>query len=138
LREVNDIDTAIVVLQHENGAMSTIDNSRQAVYGYDQRVEAFGSKGMASSSNPPAHSGSVMTASGELRAPCQHFFLERYMTSYEVEWSAFIDAVREGEPSPTSVSDARAPLVIGRAAQRSLAQGRAVSISEIDELQTLS
>ena len=53
--EAGDVDTAVIVLEHENGCLTTIDNSRQAVYGYDQRVEVFGSAGMAASENPLAH-----------------------------------------------------------------------------------
>ena len=60
--EAGDIDTAVVVMRHENGALTTIDNSRRAVYGYDQRVEAFGSAGVAQSDNPPAYTVRVSTA----------------------------------------------------------------------------
>ena len=60
--EANDVDTAVILLEHENGCLTTIDNSRQAVYGYDQRVEVFGSAGMAASENPLAHSTIVRTA----------------------------------------------------------------------------
>ena len=68
----------VVTLAHENGCLTTIDNSRQAVYGYDQRVEVFGSRGMAASENPLAHSGLVRTAEGTRAAALPHFFLERY------------------------------------------------------------
>ena len=65
--EAGDVDTAVVMLEHENGCLTTIDNSRQAVYGYDQRVEVFGSAGMAASENPLAHSAIVRTADGHAR-----------------------------------------------------------------------
>ena len=61
---LGDIDTAVVTLRHANGCLTVIDNSRQAVYGYDQRVEAFGSAGIAASENPPAHSAVLRTAAG--------------------------------------------------------------------------
>src|SRR3954466_10729664 len=74
--DAGDVDTAVVVLEHANGCLTTIDNSRQAVYGYDQRVEVFGSGGVASSENPLTHTGTVRTADG-MRAPTlPYFFLE--------------------------------------------------------------
>ena len=95
--EAGDVDTALVTLVHENGCLTAIDNSRQAVYGYDQRVEVFGSRGMAASENPLAH-----TARGAdrgrhaARAALPYFFLERYIPSYVREWEAFVHAVRTG------------------------------------------
>jgi myo-inositol 2-dehydrogenase/D-chiro-inositol 1-dehydrogenase len=128
--EAGDIDTALVTLVHADGCLTAIDNSRRAVYGYDQRVEVFGSEGMAQSENPPAHTGAVLTAAGERRPPHPYFFLERYLPSYVREWQAFVEAVRTGMSPPVSVSDARAPLVIGLAALRSLREGRPVRIEE--------
>jgi myo-inositol 2-dehydrogenase/D-chiro-inositol 1-dehydrogenase len=126
--EAGDVDTALVTLVHENGCLTAIDNSRQAVYGYDQRVEVFGSRGMAASENPYAHSALVRTAEGTRKAPLPHFFLERYVPSYLREWDAFVEAVRTGAPTAVNGTDARAPLVIGLAAWRSLHEGRAVEL----------
>jgi myo-inositol 2-dehydrogenase/D-chiro-inositol 1-dehydrogenase len=131
-REAGDIDTALVTLVHENGCLTAIDNSRRAVYGFDQRVEVFGSGGMASSQNPPAHTGVVLTARGAQAPPLPHFFLERYLPSYEREWEAFVAAVKNGTPSTVSTQDARAPLVIGLAANRSLSERRPVRIDEME------
>jgi myo-inositol 2-dehydrogenase/D-chiro-inositol 1-dehydrogenase len=114
--EAGDVDTAAVVLRHENECLTTIDNSRRAVYGYDQRVEAFGSAGMAASDNPPGGAG---------------FFVARYHESYVREWEAFVRYVRDGGASPVSGADGRAPLVIGLAARRSLREDRPVSVKEI-------
>ena len=83
------------------------------------------------SENPRTHSGTVVTAEGERRPPNSYFFLERYLPSYVREWEAFVDAVRRGEDPPVSTTDARAPLVIGLAAGRSLREGRSVRIAEI-------
>jgi myo-inositol 2-dehydrogenase/D-chiro-inositol 1-dehydrogenase len=127
--EVDDVDTALVTLVHANGCLTAIDNSRQAVYGYDQRVEVFGSRGMAASENPYAHSAVVRTADGTRKSPLPHFFLERYVPSYLREWDAFVEAVRTGSPTPVSGADARAPLVIGLAAWTSLREGRPVEIA---------
>ena len=131
LADLGDVDTAVVVLTHEDGAFTLIDNSRRAVYGFDQRVEAFGSAGMAVSENPPAHTGVVRTEAGSRGAPLPDFFLERYVPSYVAEWEAFAAAVREGLPSPVPGADGRAPLAIGLAAWRSLREGRPVRLAEI-------
>jgi myo-inositol 2-dehydrogenase/D-chiro-inositol 1-dehydrogenase len=111
--DAGDVDTAVVTLEHANGCLTTIDNSRQAVYGYDQRVEAFGSAGVAVSENPQ---------------PMPHFFLDRYIPSYLAEWEAFVHAVTSGTPPVVGPEDARAPLVIGLAAWRSLREGRPVRL----------
>jgi myo-inositol 2-dehydrogenase / D-chiro-inositol 1-dehydrogenase len=129
--EAGDVDTALVTLEHANGCLTAIDNSRQAVYGYDQRVEAFGSRGVASSENPAAHAGVVRTAGGASASPLPYFYLERYLPSYIREWEAFVGAVAAGEPPPVGATDARAPLVIGLAAWRSLREGRAVRVEEV-------
>lgn len=129
--DVGDIDTALVTLVHEDGCLTAIDNSRRAPYGFDQRVEVLGSAGMAVSENPRAHTGSVITAGGERRPPNPYFFLERYLASYVREWQAFVEAVKSGAPPPVSSSDARAPLVIGLAAGRSLRDGRPVRVEEV-------
>jgi myo-inositol 2-dehydrogenase/D-chiro-inositol 1-dehydrogenase len=127
-----DVDTALVTLVHESGCLTAIDNSRQAAYGYDQRVEVFGSRGMAASENPLAHTAVVRTANGTSMSTLPHFFLERYIPSYVREWSAFVEAVRAGATPRVSGPDARAPLVIGLAAWRSLREGRPVRIEEIE------
>jgi myo-inositol 2-dehydrogenase/D-chiro-inositol 1-dehydrogenase len=129
--EAGDLDTAVVVLRHESGALTTIDNSRRAVYGYDQRVEAFGSSGMATSENPLAHTGLRRTADGTYAATLPYFFLERYLPSYLAEWEAFERAVRSADPSPVPGAEGRAPLVIGLAAWRSVREGRPVRTTEI-------
>jgi myo-inositol 2-dehydrogenase/D-chiro-inositol 1-dehydrogenase len=131
LTELGDIDTAVATLMHESGALTVIDNSRRAVYGFDQRVEAFGSRGMAASENPLAHSGVVRTAEGTRAASLPYFFVERYLPSYVAQWRAFADAVRSGGSSPVTGADGRAPLAIGLAAGRSLREQRPVRVAEI-------
>jgi myo-inositol 2-dehydrogenase/D-chiro-inositol 1-dehydrogenase len=128
--QAGDIDTALVTLVHENGCLTAIDNSRRAAYGYDQRVEVFGSCGMAASENPLANTSRVFTATGTRAPPLPHFFLERYMPSYVREWEAFVAAVQTGGPPPVSLDDARAPLLIGLAAWRSLRTGQPVQVDE--------
>jgi myo-inositol 2-dehydrogenase / D-chiro-inositol 1-dehydrogenase len=130
--DAGDVDTALVTLAHENGCLTAIDNSRQAVYGYDQRVEVFGSAGMAASENPLAHTAVVRTADGAQLPTLPYFYLERYVPSYLREWDAFVVAVEHGRTPPVTAADARAPLVIGLAAWRSLREGRPVEVAEID------
>ncbi len=126
-----DYDTATVMLTHENGVVTTIDNCRQCAYGYDQRVEAFGSAGAAVSENQREHYAVTLTEDGGRNAKVPNFFLERYIPSYLVQWSAFVDAVADGTPIPVSGADGRAPLVIGLAAGRSVAENRPVATAEI-------
>jgi myo-inositol 2-dehydrogenase/D-chiro-inositol 1-dehydrogenase len=111
--------------------MAVIDNSRQAVYGYDQRVEAFGSAGAASSENPNAHAGVIRTARETRSSNLLSFFVQRYLPSYAAGWGAFVEAIRDGAPSPVPGSDGRASLVIGLAAARSLAEGGPVRVAAI-------
>ena len=128
---IGDLDTVVVTLVHENGCLTTIDNSRQAVYGYDQRVEVFGSKGMAASENQPIHAAVVRDGSGVHGATLTYPFVDRYAQSYLAEWMEFIAAVTEGRTPALGVEDARPPLVIGLAAWRSIRERRPVRIEEI-------
>jgi len=130
--DAGDIDTAVVVLTHADGAITTIDNSRQAVYGYDQRVEVFGSSGMAASDNPRSTTTSFNDSKGGCVSPLPYFFLERYTASYLDEWKEFVAAVSAGTPSPVGGADGRAPLVLGMAAWKSYREGRPVRVDEID------
>lgn len=126
-----DVDTAVTVLTHENGTITTIDNSRRAVYGLDQRIEAFGAEGMAISGNPPRHAGWVRTAEHTMGQPLPWFFLDRYLESYRREWAAFVTYLREGGVSPVDAQAARAPILMGLAATRSMREGRPVAIAEV-------
>lgn len=127
-----DIDTAVIVLIHESGAITTIGNSRKAAYGYDQRVEAFGSLGMAASDNTHQFNSTLATDTGYRRPPLENFFLERYNRSYLDQWAAFVDMVTNDGPSPASGAHGRAPLVIATAALKSMQENRPVRITEVD------
>ena len=126
-----DLDTVVIVMTHENGAITTIDNSRQAVYGYDQRVEVFGSAGLAASDNPGVNTTTLRTAAGSSGSTIPYFFLDRYIPSYLAEWSDFVAMVTDGAASPVTVRDGRAPLIIGLAAWESYRAGRPVKTAEI-------
>lgn len=127
--EAGDLDTVSIMLTHANGAITMIDNSRQAVYGYDQRVEVFGSAGVASSDNHSVTTTTIRSADGLHGSTIPYFFLDRYIPSYIAEWSAFLRFVG-GEPAAVGVVDGRAALVAGLAAWRSYREHRPVSTSE--------
>jgi len=130
--EAGDIDTAVITLKFANGAIGTIDNCRKAVYGYDQRVEVFGSKGMVAVANNTANSSVYSNEDGVVSEKPLYFFLERYMDSFIAEMADFIDAVRDDKPTPVTALDGRKPVVIAMAANKSLKENRAVKISEIE------
>ncbi len=130
--EAGDIDTAVILLTHASGAITTIDNSRKALYGYDQRVEVFGSLGMVASDNPHQFHGSLATAAGFSRPPLENFFIERYARSYLDQWTAFVHMVTTDGPSPSTGADGRAPLLMATAALLSMQQNRPVTIDEVD------
>lgn len=124
----DDIDTAVVVLTHADGTLTTIDNSREAKYGYDQRVEVFGSQGMAVSDNPMMHTGFTITAGGTQATPLPYFFLERYANSYVHQWQAFRDYLQLGGPSPVPAQEARAPIAVALAAKESFLTRQPVKV----------
>lgn len=126
-----DIDTAVITLRFANGAIGAIDNSRQAVYGYDQRVEVFGSAGMVSVGNQAPDTHLCYTAGGVTASRPLYFFLERYAESFLAEMRAFVDSVRQDSPPPVSGLDGRIPVLIGLAARRSYQEGRPVRLAEI-------
>ena len=129
--EAGDVDTAVTVLTHADGTLTTIDNSREAVYGFDQRVEAFGSEGMAVSDNPARHAGWRRTREATTGQPLPWFFLERYLESYRQEWQAFHAYLVDGGASPSGIEDARATTAVALAAGMSLREGRPVQLKEL-------
>ena len=127
-----DLDTAVTTLRFAGGALGMIDNSRQAVYGYDQRVEVFGSGGMVATANNLPHHAALSDASGVHTAKPLYFFLERYAESYVAEMRAFVAAIRDDRPTPVTGADGRMAVVLGLAAQKSVAENRPVRLDEID------
>ncbi len=129
--EAGDIDTAIITLRFRNGVMATIDNSRKAVYGYDQRVEVFGSKGVATVGNLSTDTVTLTNNTGRLSANPPYFFIERYKDAYLSEIRTFIQCILDDKQPPVSGIDGRAPVVMGYAALKSLRENRPVKLSEI-------
>ncbi len=127
--EIGDIDTAVITLTYQSGAYCVIDNSRQAVYGYDQRLEVFGTKGCVVVDNRKAHSATMLTSQGIGQDPIPFFFLERYKDAYLEETREFIECIiKDKAPSVTGI-DGKIPLLMGLAAQQSLKERRPVPFS---------
>jgi myo-inositol 2-dehydrogenase/D-chiro-inositol 1-dehydrogenase len=129
--KAGDVDTAVVTLRFENGALAVIDNSRRAAYGYDQRLEVFGSKGAAAAENDAPTTVKLSTESGVLADKPLYFFLERYQQSFVNEIRAFLDALLYDKPTPVTGEDGLQDLRLGLAAKLSLAEKRLVRLSEI-------
>ena len=127
-----DLDTALVSLRFRSGAIGVIDNSRRAVYGYDQRVEVFGSLGSAQANNNTPTNTVVSDASGVHADKPLYFFLERYQAAYVAEMRAFVDCILNDTTPPVTGRDARAPVVMGLAAWRSCREHRPVSLKEVE------
>ncbi|HYK88040.1 MAG TPA: inositol 2-dehydrogenase [Acidobacteriota bacterium] len=128
-----DWDTSVAILSFESGAMGTIDNSRKAVYGYDQRAEVFGSEGMVAVSNNLPDNHVYFDRMGTHSSPPLSFFLERYAESYLREMQAFVNAIRGNKPVPVGVTDELIAVEVGLAAMKSVRENRPVRIAEIHE-----
>lgn len=131
--EAGDIDTAIITMKLSNGALAVIDNCRRATYGYDQRVEAFGSLGQVAIGNDTDSTAVISNADGVSAEKPKLFFLERYMQAYVDEVSSFIDAVINDKQVSVNVEDGLKPVLIGLAAKLSLKENRPVRVAEIAE-----
>lgn len=129
--EAGDVDTAVITLRFANGAIGTIDNSRQAIYGYDQRVEVFGSGGMVQALNNTPNSDVYADAAGVHAAKPLYFFLERYTESFIAEMKAFVQCIQEDRSPLVCGNDGRIPVLIGLAAKKSYLEHRPVKLSEI-------
>jgi myo-inositol 2-dehydrogenase/D-chiro-inositol 1-dehydrogenase len=129
--EAGDVDTAVITIKMENGAIAVIDNSRKAAYGYDQRAEVFGSKGMVATANDTESSAVLSTADGVTGEKPLYFFLERYMQSFAKEVNCFIEAIVNDTDTPLGVEDGLKPVLMGIAAKKSVEEHRPVKISDI-------
>lgn len=132
MARLDDYDTISAILTTSSGKQCVITNSRRATYGYDQRVEALGSLGMAQSENRRPHHTvlSTETQTG-VAAPLLNFFIERYAEAFAAEIGAFVEAVEKGAPPEVGFEDGRLALVLAEAALKSAAEGRAVHVNEV-------
>lgn len=131
--EAGDVDTALITIRFKNGAICVIDNSRKAAYGYDQRVEAFGSKGKVEIANDYPNTAVWSTEEGVFSEKPLYFFLERYMDSFGEEMKQFVNALINDTETPVTGFDGLQPIKLGLAAKKSVAEGRPVKLSEIDQ-----
>ena len=129
--EQGDVDTAIITMKMANCALAVIDNSRKAAYGYDQRAELFGSKGMVATSNDTVSSAVISNADGVTGEKPLFFFLERYMGSFSEEMRQFTEAVINDTEVPVGIHAGLQSVKIGLAARKSVEEHRPVKISEI-------
>ena len=129
MEKYDDYDTAMVQMQTASGKQCHINNCRQAVYGYDQRIEVFGSTGMLQMDNlRPTTIRRWSQEVTDAREPLLNFFLERYQQAYKSELDAYIDALVHKKPMPITVQDGLKALQLADAAVESVKTGRAVSL----------
>jgi len=117
--KAGDVDTCIITLKFANGALGVIDNSRQAAYGYDQRIEVFGSKGQIMADNETANNTTLYTSEGVYKEKPLFFFLERYNEAFIEEEKEFVDACLNDKDTPVGAFDGLQPVLIAIAAQKS-------------------
>ncbi len=127
-----DVDTALVTLTFENGAIGIIDNSRQAVYGYDQRLEVFGSEGAVQDENDIPNTVHISRADGTTYGSAYQVMWDRYTQAFIDEMKAFADAVINDRIPPVTDLDGLYPVLIAAAANKSIKEGRPVKISEVE------
>ncbi len=129
--EGNDIDTAIVSIELENGALAVITNSRRASYGYDQRAEVHGELGALSCSNDTSNTLVISSKYGIIHEKPLYFFLERYLNAYKMEIEIFVDSIINNKETPVTIEEAYQSLLLAKAAQKSLIESRKVYINEL-------
>ncbi|MBD5460832.1 MAG: inositol 2-dehydrogenase [Lachnospiraceae bacterium] len=129
--EQGDVDTAIITMKMTNGALAVIDNSRRAAYGYDQRAELFGSKGMVATANDTLSSAVISDANGVTGEKPLFFFLERYMESFSEEMRQFVDACENDGEVPVGIHAGMQAVKIGLAAKKSVEEHRPVKMAEL-------
>lgn len=123
-----DVDSAQVILKTGSGKLCHISNSRRSVYGYDQRIEILGEKGMLQANNPPQHHVRFSGEEGEISGNPQHFFMERYLSAYRRELEAFITILLEGGDSPITIDDGVKALQLADACYQSQVTGKMVCL----------
>jgi len=123
-----DIDSAMLLLRTASDRMCHINNSRRAAYGYDQRIEVFGAKGMLRAENLGESTVEHFSARGTVADRPLDFFLERYAAAYRAELSAFVSALENKQPMPVGAHDGRQALVLAEAAMQSVKKKQPVKV----------
>lgn len=129
--KAGDVDTAMVTLRFDSGAIGVIDNSRKAVYGYDQRVEVFGSRGAAMAENDLPNTVKLYSETGVTGEKPLYFFLERYKQAFVDEMVSFVNSVQHNKPAAVSGEDGLEDIYAALAAGKSLKEKRPVMVDEI-------
>ena len=129
---VGDVDTAIILIRYANGTLCSIDNSRKAVYGYDQRLEVFGSGGCVVAENNTPTRVSVWDQMGQHQNNPHDFFLERYRESYVAEMLEFVGSIRKKRTPLVNGVDGLQAVVLAHAAQKSFETGKPVLLGAAD------
>lgn len=132
IEKVGDIDTAVSILKFSNGAIGVIDNTRQAVYGYDQRVEVFGSKGCLIADNEATNTVSIYNAECTTIDKIPSFFMERYLDSYYAELKYFFDCIAKNRDPKPDGDDCLKNVLVALAAKKSLEENKPIKISEVN------
>jgi len=129
IKSINDHDTAMFILRSQKGVLCHINNSRRAVYGYDQRVEIFGSKGMLISTNQTPSSVEKYNASGtNIKEPIYNFFIERYDQAYKNQLNDFVNTVIDKQQPSVTFEDGRKALIIANAAYKAFETGTSTKV----------
>ena len=132
MTDLKDLDTAMIIMQTEDGKQCHINNSRIARYGYDQRVELMGTNGMIQSDNRKENETKIFSsARTEASAPYLNFFIERYRESFDAEIDAFVKSIMTGSKPEVGFEDGRRALILAEAAYLSIAQKRSVHVDEV-------
>jgi myo-inositol 2-dehydrogenase/D-chiro-inositol 1-dehydrogenase len=129
--DAGDLDTAVILLRFRNGVIGTIDNCRQAAYGYDQRAEILGSAGKVATENRYPNQATISTGQCVRQDLPLNFFMDRYVESFSNEIRAFVRSVLEDKPTAVTGADGRIPVVMGLAARKSFDERRSVRLDEI-------
>ena len=128
---LGDFDSVNIILRTASGRQAIISNSRRATYGYDQRIEVLGSKGMVAAENQAENRVTLADKAGYHSAPLLNFFMSRYTAAYANEIASFVAALTQGTPTPTTGMDGLLSLVLADAALKSVAESRTVKVSEV-------
>ncbi|MBF4259489.1 inositol 2-dehydrogenase, partial [Vibrio anguillarum] len=126
--QAGDIDTAFIVMKFPSGAMATITNSRRSGYGYDQRIELHGEKGLLRANNIHEDAVEVWGEQGCVAAKPEHFFLQRYEKAYRAEWEHFVDVLSGRAEPECSGYDGEQALLLADKALESLHSGREITL----------
>ena len=129
--KLGDSDSVSLILTTKSGKQCLISNSRRATYGYDQRIEVHGSKGVVSAENQRPISIEIANGDGYTRPPLHDFFMTRYTEAYAAEIAAFVASISTGAAVAPDGKDGLVALILAEAALKSVAEGRAVKVTEI-------